>query len=97
MIRRPHSLARRQPGLAVFYFWILGVVWLAIPWARLLGWYDLPTRLIHATVRVLEPVSSRAAREAMRERGRSRVVRHLTAELRETFTKGLHSVDVRNA
>jgi 1-acyl-sn-glycerol-3-phosphate acyltransferase len=58
-------------------------------------WYDLPERPFHATVRVLEPVSSESARcsgESV-----SVAARRLTAELRESLSKGLVVADAGRA
>jgi 1-acyl-sn-glycerol-3-phosphate acyltransferase len=61
-------------------------------------WYDLPRRRIEITARVLDPLSTSAARGQLAA-GCSRTVaaRNLTAELRETFLKELSIADARNA
>jgi 1-acyl-sn-glycerol-3-phosphate acyltransferase len=58
-------------------------------------WYDLPERPFHATVRVLEPVSSDPARSS--GESVSVAARRLTAELRESLSKGLFIVDAGSA
>ncbi|HEY5658403.1 MAG TPA: hypothetical protein VIY27_11510, partial [Myxococcota bacterium] len=58
-------------------------------------WSDLPERPIHVTVRVREPVSSRPIGES--GFSSSVAARKLTAELRESFVKGLEIDNVGDA
>lgn len=60
-------------------------------------WRDLPDRPIHATVRVLEPISAKLAVAGESVVSTSVASRELNAELRELFLKGLEIDDVRNA
>ena len=57
-------------------------------------WYDIPERRFTVVLRALEPISTAAACEAVRDRSarRSIAARALTAELRESFAKGLEIV-----
>ncbi len=54
-------------------------------------WYDVPTRRFRVRLKALKPVSSSPACEAVKDRSarRSIAARALTAELRESFSKGL--------
>jgi len=58
-------------------------------------WYDLPERPFHATVRVLDPVSSASARSS--GASVSVAARRLTAELRESLSKVLDVADAGRA